>query len=408
MSNVALAVREAVESSPSSAAVVDGESTYSYRELWIAAGKFAGGLREFDVGTGDAVGISLENGLEFVVALVGTLRNGSIPIVVSPDAEPADRNAVFEGSGAAVVIVRDDAVSSVLGASLGLDAVVHVGGEENLGVPYEEFVDTDGLYDFWETFKREPTDPALAVYGWLRADATAGAEYSHESVAANVRAVRETVPGGLSEGDGQLAAMPAYHPFSLLPVLLSTLVAGGTYRVLRPVTLGATVDALESGSVTVLMLAEPMLAQLAGAGPLAEADLSAVRAVGCLGDRFPTGAREPLRAAGCERCFQLIGQPRTAPALVAAVDDVGDGVLGRELPGCELRVVGPDFGERPPVPADADGVPEGCRGELVVSGPSTATYGRSVDAVTDLDGERWYHTGLRAYRGTDGLLYEAG
>lgn len=405
MSNVALAIREAVESSPSSTAVVDGERAYSYRELWIAAGEFAGGLREFDVGTGDAVGICLENGLEFVVSVIGTLRNGSRPIVISPDAASADRNAVLEGSEAAVVILHDDAVSSVLGANLGLDAVVHLEGEENLGVAYEEFTDTDGLYDFWETFKREPTDPALAVYGWLRADATAGAEYSHESVAANVRAVRETVPGGLSEADGQLAVMPGYHPFSLLPVLLSTLVAGASYRVLQSRSLEATIEALDSGSVTVLQLAEPMLRQLAGAGPFAEADLSAVRAVGCLGDRFPAETRDRVRAAGCERCFQLIGQPRTAPAMVASVDDVGDGVLGRAPSGCTLRVVGPDFGERPPVPADADGVPEGCLGELVVSGPVTATYGPSADAVTTVDGERWYHTGLRAYRGTDGVLY---
>lgn len=408
MGNLANSVRSAVEDHPKAPAVVTGEETDDYGDLWVGAGRFAGGLREYGVDGGDRVLIAARNGPAFVTALLGTLRNGSVAVPIPADFDIERVASIVEACDPSVAVVPSEAVTALLAKVEGFDAVVTV-GEGQFGVDFETFTDTDGLHDYWETIARDDDDHALVTFAGTNAIEEGGATYTHGALAANVEMVRNVLPGGLDPTDAQLGVMPAFHPFSLVPVLLSTLVSGGAYHPLPTPSIPETIERLGSGEITVFQAARPMLAELVDSGSLADADLSGVSLVGSIGGPLPPGAAEAADEGGCENVVQLFGQPASGPVFLAESEHAGGNRLGRPVGDAAVRVVDGLGVERQPVEPggtpDADNV-----GELLVASPAlpvgfSGNDERNGRDSSPVDGDRWYHTGVDAYRDESGAVF---
>jgi non-ribosomal peptide synthetase-like protein len=81
------------------------DATYSYRELWDAAGDVASTLREFGVGPGDRVGVRLPSGTaELYTAILGVLRSGAAYVPVDADDPPARARFAWIAADACAVI----------------------------------------------------------------------------------------------------------------------------------------------------------------------------------------------------------------------------------------------------------------------------------------------------------------
>ena len=411
MHNFASAVRESVESQPKAIAIEAEGRELTYRELWIRASQFAGGLREHDVKAGDVVAIALPNGIERVVSILGALRNGSVVVPVPTTADLDGTIAVMEDCDADIAVVPADLVTGLLAGDHSFRAIVRVGDDEQLGFDFESFTDTAGLHDFWEVIARDATDPAVVLYGGRRTDPDVGVVYTNETVHWNVETAVNAVPGGLTADDTQVDVLPGFHAFSLVPVLFATLVSGGTYVPVANTSIEDTLERLV-GDVTVFHAVAQMYQELAGADGFASLDASNLRVAGCLGGPFPSVAHDGLIEAGCTGTYQSFGQTETGPIALWTDELRGGGpdLLGRPVEGIEIRILDEDGADRPPVTSDDPTEAADGHGELVVAGEGVTDGYHERPALDDerfveIDGERWVHTGVEATVDEDGRCY---
>src|SRR5919206_4466881 len=77
-------LEEAAERRADATALVCGEQRWTYHQLDVAANRLAHALRSAGVRRGDRVAILLENSVEVVVAIFGTLKAGAAFMVLHP------------------------------------------------------------------------------------------------------------------------------------------------------------------------------------------------------------------------------------------------------------------------------------------------------------------------------------
>ncbi|MFT3852797.1 MAG: AMP-binding protein [Ilumatobacteraceae bacterium] len=98
-------LRTRADADPAAEAIVEvGGARLTYRELWDAAARVAGGLRASGVAGGDRVAIRLPNGADWVVAFFGCLLAGAVAVPVNTRFSEHEVDHVVADSGASVVI----------------------------------------------------------------------------------------------------------------------------------------------------------------------------------------------------------------------------------------------------------------------------------------------------------------
>lgn len=90
---------------PDAVCLVVGEERLSYAQLRTRTERFAAGLIDHGVGPGDRVVICLENSLEEVVALFGTVAAGAVFVLIRPEASSRRLNEILIDSGAKAVVL---------------------------------------------------------------------------------------------------------------------------------------------------------------------------------------------------------------------------------------------------------------------------------------------------------------
>src|SRR6185437_15404023 len=81
--NLVEMLRASVAEAPDREAVTDFHVSLTYRELWDASSRVAGGLRGEGVQRGDRVAIRLGNGVDWVLAFFGAVFAGAIAVPVN-------------------------------------------------------------------------------------------------------------------------------------------------------------------------------------------------------------------------------------------------------------------------------------------------------------------------------------
>jgi long-chain acyl-CoA synthetase len=84
-----------------------GYLTYSWNQYLKAAEEIAAGLRSLGVSKGDVVALNSETRLEFYLADLGTLANGSIAAALYPSYPPADLVRTIANTSATTAFVED-------------------------------------------------------------------------------------------------------------------------------------------------------------------------------------------------------------------------------------------------------------------------------------------------------------
>ena len=69
---------------PGKTAVIDGERTFTYRDLDRHSSRFAAALATLGTVKGDHIALLTPNCVEFVIAFYGILRAGAVPTTVNP------------------------------------------------------------------------------------------------------------------------------------------------------------------------------------------------------------------------------------------------------------------------------------------------------------------------------------
>jgi long-chain acyl-CoA synthetase len=335
--------------------------TMTYGDLAARVAGFAEHLAARGVRPGQRVAISIPNGLDFVVALLGGLAAG---VTVAP----------------LDVLLKDDERDAIV-ADLDPALVVEAGIGGDL---MERMLPGAG--------PAAPV-PALALYTSGSTGRPKGSLLSHAALAFANRSWAGPVMG-LCEDDVVLAALPLAHSFGLNGALLAPLLTGATVRLVERFVPETVVRAVETDDVTVLPAVATMFRRLLDAGfaGAARLRLGVSGAAPCPWDlveawRARTGVRI-VRGYGMTELFRplsyLAGDPTDDPECV-----------GRPVPGVEVRVV--DDGGLAVAPGE--------EGELLIRTPAAMDgYLGNAEETAAVLVDGWFRTGDLARVRADGYV----
>ena len=362
--NLVTMLRRSVEQHPDRVAVVElGGRSLTYAQLWDAAARVAGGLRDLGVAPGDRVANHLPNGVDWVLTLWGTLLAGAVTVPVNTRFAAPEVEHVVRDSGSAVVVAPGTPLPD--GEPLTRTGAGH-------------------------------TDLAGIFYTSGTTGAPKGATTTHEAFLSNVETCIRCLALPRDEPLSTLISVPLFHVTGCNSQLLVLTALAGTSVVMPVFEVGAFLAAIGEHRISVLTTV-PAIYWLALSAPgFAAVDTSSVRSLSYGGAPIAPDLVHRIQAAfPTARVGNGFGLSETAsvstylPHELAA--DHADSV-GFPAPVVDLAVADPD-----PV----SGV-----GELLVRGPNVGTgyWGNpAATAAAFVDG--WLHTGDLARVDEHGLTY---
>jgi long-chain acyl-CoA synthetase len=343
-----------------------GGPRLTYRQLWDAAARVAGGLRATGVGTGDRVAIRLGNGADWVVAFFGAVLAGAIVVPVNTRLSEDEVAYVVTDSGSSYVFLPGQPLPDG-----------------------EPFVVDDP----------RPEDPAAIFYTSGTTGFPKGAVTTHANFLSNCETCRRILR--LSPDAAPLrtlVSVPLFHVTGCNSQLLVAVYLAGTTVVMPQFEVGAFLAAIEDERIDVLTTV-PAIYWLAINQPaFASTDVSSVTTLSYGGAPIaPELVNRIVKAFPGARVGNGFGLTETASVTTYLPHEFAEHAdsVGFPAPVCDLRL---DTLGAAPAP---DAV-----GELLVRGPNVVPgywHKPSATAETFVDG--WLRTGDLARIGADGLVY---
>ncbi|WP_117210565.1 AMP-binding protein [Allorhizocola rhizosphaerae] len=348
-------------------AAPDGQWRFwSYARLAEETARVAGGLCAAGVQPGQTVSIVQRSGPGFVVSLFGAMLAGAVPSPVAPSGGIGGAAAFKEHLSWVLSVAKPAAVLADEDFADLVPAAVHTVAQIRANP-----VDAT------------PTDTALLQFTSGSTGRCRGVRISHQALAANVAAIRSWI--GLDGSGTTVSWLPVHHDMGLTGCLITPMVDGSDIWLLSPEEFirrplrylrcfgeeGAQYSAMPRFALEHVVRRVPPQS-------LAGMDFSALRALVVGAERidasvleqftdllsghgFTAGALRPAYGLA-EATLAVTGLPRGETWRAVERDGVRVVGCGPPLPGVSLSIQ--DEQGRP--------LPDGCVGEIVVSGASIA------------------------------------
>lgn len=383
---------------PGRVALVDGERSTSYAQLYASSLAFARALRERGLQPGDRVAILLPNRIEAVVALYGTWLAGGIAVPLNGQARERDLAPWLAHCGANHVVYEAghaDAEAALRSQPQAL-ATWPLQPGESITPPLSG--DDTGLVT---PAPCEAAAPALILYTSGTTGAPKGVTLSHANLLANARAVVAYLR--LDAGDSVLGMLPFYYAYGA-SVLQTHLLCGARVVIAsNQLFPHALMETVARERITGLSGVPSTFALLLGRLDLSAYDLSALRYVTQAGGAMTPALTARVRAAlPAPRLFVMYGQTEATSRLTWLPPEALDarpGSVGLPVDSTQLRIVREDGSPAAP----------GEEGEVEARGPGLMLgyWNAPVPTAAALQ-DGWLRTGDLGHLDEDGFLYLAG
>jgi len=257
-------LRSAAVRWPDRTAVLDQDTSLTYRELDEIVDRAAAGLIALGISQGDRMLLQLPNRCSFAVALFGLLRLGAIPIMCLPGHRIAELSHFVEVADAVGVIVADNAAGfdyRTMAAELGQrHRRLHhllIDGDPGPYTPWSQICAAAGRVPEQAC---DTGEPALLLVSGGTTGAPKLIPRTHDDYVYNITASARLCR--LTPDDVYLVSLPAGHNFPLAcPGLLGAMSVGATVVFGSDPSPEAAFGAITERRVTVTALV-PALARL--------------------------------------------------------------------------------------------------------------------------------------------------
>jgi benzoate-CoA ligase family protein len=377
-------------------AIRTAEQAFSYADVARRSAKAAHLLAADDIRPEERVIVALADGVDFVAALFGILRRGSVVVMINPDATPELLRYFLEYSRATAAFVPADRLSRFQAATEGLPRPPRL---YPVGNP-EFAARVESMEAAFTSYDSHRDDAAIWLFSGGTTGRPKGVVQTHRSFVNTTLLYGQGVLG-LGADDVTIAVPKLFFGYATGANLFFPFSVGASC-VLFPerCTAEALFAQIARHRPTILINVPTMIQQMVSHAAEGAADVSSVR--------LATSAGEPLPRELHDRWMQTFG--------VELLDGLGTaemwhifisnrpggvvpGTLGRVVPGFEVKL------------CDSDGrdVPDGDAGALWVKGESRAIgYWQQMDDTARAFRGEWCVTGDMLSRNADGTFSYCG
>lgn len=314
----------------------------SYEALHALSGRYASVIAGAGVAPGERVLIALPDGVEYVAALFGTLRQGAVVVMVNPHLGPEQIAYFLDYTTPALVLTTEQARTSfeeAFGSASHAAPLMTVDGDAFRAR-------LDAAEESPPVHPTAPEDPAVFLFSGGTTGHPKAVVQTHNSFINTTELYGHGVLG-LTEDDVTLSVPKLFFGYATGTNLLFPFSVGATSALFpQRCTAGELFERIETWRPTVLVNVPTMVNNLLGSDEGEGRDLSSLRLATSAGEALP----EELHRRWDDRFgVPLLDGLGTAEMWHIFIsnrpDDVKPGTLGRVVDGFEVRVCDDDGNE---------------------------------------------------------------
>jgi long-chain acyl-CoA synthetase len=380
-------------------ALVCNGRTLTFRELDDLAARFAGGLREVGVRSGDRVSLYAENRWEWVVSYHAIARLGAVVNPINVMLTPDEVSYIVQDCGASALIASTDRGQPILqNRPAPLRQVILFGDDVPVGAQsFNELVRASRSVEP-DTADRSPDDLSTIAYTSGTTGYPKGAMQSHLAVVLNaamfanmhVRTAADTVVHGL----------PLPHVYGNI-IMNSGLMYGLKTVVLERYVAEEALRAIEEHRATIFDGVPTMYLYMLNSPQLERTDLSSLVRCYVGGQTMPVAKMQEVEARFNRPLLEVWGMTEMAGIGTSntALGPRRLGSIGLPIPHVECRIADAADASRSLPPNEV--------GELMVRGPVVMQgyFGNPEATRETIEADGWLHTGDLAHMDADGYIY---
>ncbi len=430
-------LERSVRSDPSAPLLHFLGRTFSYREIFTEAQRFAAGLQAMGIERGDRVGLFLPNVSIYASAYYGAMMAGAIVVNFSPLYSVEELTWQVEDSGTRALVTLGvpelyETASKVLSASA-LETLI-VGslpdmltGLKSLALKtlsrsklakvefsanVKSWAETLGAWDWssWEAGTPstlpmiDPAeDLALLQYTGGTTGRPKGAMLGHAQLATNAQQVAAINPFGKGSDEVFMGALPFFHVFANTALLNHAVVSGASIAIVPRFETKQVLQTIQKYKTTGFPGVPTMFQALLDHPDLAKTDVSSLKV--CISGGAPMPAPVHAKFEEVTGVRLVEGYGLTESSGVVSVNPYAGtrkrGTIGQVVAGTQILLLDKED------PAKL--APAGEPGELAISGPQIMRgYWNRPEAAADVfiehNGKQWLRTGDVATFDEDGFL----
>jgi len=381
-------------------------SELSFAEAALFVDRAASALRDLGVKPGDRIALYLVNSPQFVIAYFGILKAGATVVPVSPVYSSSELAFQIKDSGASYIVCQDLLYGNLERAELNPKGIIVTGAHEYLPALKGVFAkkaslpEGQNVHPFQKILRagaagssadvNPEADLAVLPYTGGTSAQPKGVRLTHANLVSCSAQLRAFFPNLTEGAEVVAAALPLYHIYGQVGVLLMGITLGSTLVMFTSLDLGQILSTMDRQGVTVFYGVPALYEVLRSHAKTAWVNWKKMKLVVSGADSLPETTASGWEERTGKAILEGFGMTETSGVShVNPANRIKRGAFGVPLPNVDAAVVDPESGKLLPV---------GEVGELLLSGPNiTAGYWKRDEdnrrAFTQVDGKRWLRTG---------------
>lgn len=391
---------------PDHPAIIDGDTTVTYRELVSLVEKFAGALGTLDLCPDSKLGVLCVNQKEYLIAFLGALYKGVPFIPVNFMLTPDDMSFIAKDAGMDTIVVDSAFIKPGTAAFFSLfKNRIFVAGEGNAealgeGVPsFDDFLRRGEQGKSLQRHVRNPIIPDVILYTSGTTSRPKGVMLNESHFYANTEGALAHVP--FLRDDRVIMALPLFHSYGSIIALIA-LRGGATLILSRQFAPKGILNNIAKYKATILPLAPTIYSFLVDLYKRGGYDASSLKYCVSGSAALPEALLYEVENTLHVTVIEGYGLTETSPVVAVNMFAKGSvpGSVGPVLPNVEVKIVN----------EAEESVKRGEVGEICVRGPSVMLgyWNRPDETRATLTADGWLKTGDLGHLNEKNLLYISG